>query len=166
MFKKLFFSILLLMCPCIIYSDDGDNLYYYSKTSTSPEKISLDKLDKITFSKDCITLWYEKGSEDISYDDFFMFTFAQFGQPLSVSDIPMSHQDDVFVRYVASVRTLYIEGNRQLIGVHIYDLKGQIVYVESSPSVLYSINLSSVPSGIYLVKTICGGKTYVKKIIL
>ena len=168
--KKLLFlfALMFLMFSFIsgkAKADDGNILYLYSKSSTTPTKFSLDELDKITFSDDGMLMWNRNGTGQIPFEDFLLFTFSEIEHPYLSSVESTSIQNDLKVRLLEG-RMLLVDSSKPLSGVSVYDLQGRVVANESSASTTYRISLSTAPTGIFLIKTIVDGKVIVKKIIL
>ena len=166
--KSFLVSILVVfMIPHVAYSDDGNTFYYYTKSSTTPTAISLDELDKLTFSNDGILLWKQDGGmNNILFDDFLLFTFSEIENPyVSVVVSPFIPQD-LQINFLLNNRKLFVESRQLLDGIGVYDLQGRMLFNDKSTATKYIVNLPVAPKGIYVVKTMCNGKIIVKKIIL
>lgn len=84
-FKLFLISLLVIsFIPLTMSADDGDSLYCYTQSSLKPEMLSLEELDKLTFSDDGIQVWEKQNEmQEISFEDFRLFTFSY----LSIFDI-------------------------------------------------------------------------------
>ena len=152
--------------PNMACADDGNTLYYYSKSSLTPTRFSLDDLEKMTFGADGIQMWKQNGMDEIPYDDFLLFTFTEIEHPfISSVETPFMSQD-VQIRYKVDKKSLIVESDFPLNGVSIYDLQGRIVKNYTMVGTLYNISIFDVHTGVYLVKIICNGKLTVNKIVL
>ena len=165
--KNLLASLLvIIMMPYWAYADDGNTFYYYTKSSMTPSKVSLDVLEKLTFSSGGIQLWSNKSMSEIPFEDFLLITFSEMEHPYLTAVDFASMPQDLQMRYFKESRTLHIESVNRIDGVSVYDLQGRMVCRDASPSTHYSISLSSVPKGAYVVRTICDGRIIVSKIVL
>ena len=163
--------ILMLILVASFYSTlasagDGNTLYCYFKSLKRPMRLSLDDLNKLTFSDNGIQMWKKYGMEEIGYDDFLLFTFAEIEHPY-ISDVePVFMKQDLRVRFLNDRRLLIIESDQMLQGVIVCDTQGRTVDVNSTAATSYRVNMSSVPKGIYVVKAVCNGKMVTNKVVL
>lgn len=165
--KHLLISLVVIsFMPIIAKADDGNTIFYYSKTTMTPTKISLDDLDKMTFSYDGILMWKQSGMDEIMFEDFLLFTFTEIEHPYITDVESLSLPFDLRIRYVDSQGTLFIDCSQPLNGVSVYDLQGRIVKNEVKDDTNYRIKLLTSHSGVYLVKVLYKGKVFVKKIVL
>lgn len=155
-----------LFIPNTVSANDGNILYYYTKSSMTPTKISLDDLDKMTFNDNGIQMWKQNGSNQIPFEDFLLFTFKEIEHPyITAVESPISPQN-IRISYNNNQKTLVLVSDTPLSGVCIYDLQGRIIISNNTIDSNYSISLSSAPVGVYFVKVKCGSKVIIKKIIL
>lgn len=165
-----FFLIILFMCfflPLTVSADggNGNTLYCYSKSSMTPIRISLDELDKMTFSYDGVQIWTQNGMEEYLFDDILLFTFTEIEHPYLSAVESDSKPMNLHFRYIANQRKMIIESCLPLSNVCVYDIQGQIVSSQTPKTNSFNITLPIVPSGVYLVKVVCGGKFIVKKFV-
>lgn len=164
----LLFAILLCMMAVATLSahpDDRNSIYYYSNSSTRPMSFSLDDLDKLTFSDNGIQLWKQNVVEEISFDDFMLFTFSEIQHPIVTKTEQVLDSQDVLIRYQPGSKTVFVESRQALNGVAVYDLQGRMVANEATGGTSYRISLAATPAGIYLVKAKRGAETIVNKIV-
>ena len=158
--------LVLLFIPRMVSADDGNILFYYSKSSMTPSKISLDDLDKMTFNENGIQMWTQNGISQIPYDDFLLFTFKEIEHPyISVVTPPLSPQN-IRISYNNNRKTLIVKSDIPLNFVGIYDLQGSIVMSNTTLGKDNYIYLPLATNGIYFVKVKYGDKVIVKKIVL
>ncbi len=166
----IFFLLSLLVIsyfPQVVRADDGNMIYYYTKSSMTPTKISLDDLDKLIFSSDGIQIWsYTRGVDNILFNDFLLFTFTEIEHPFVMAVEPIYMMSDLHMRYDVDNRKLFIESGYLLGGVGVYDLQGRMIYNETSSATNYCITLPALPKAVYVIKTQCNGKIIVNKIVL
>lgn len=156
--------LLLFSASCLASTNDGDSIYYYGKSTMTPTGISLDILDKITFTDNSIHMHKKNGTVTIPYEDFHLFTFRDLGNLTGVELVLTS--DEMHIRYNAGSKTLDIESEKPLSGVWIYNMQGHIVKATTKTALNYHLTLDAAPKGVYLIKTMCNGKTIVNKIVL
>ena len=158
--------IMISFIPIGLHADNGNTLYYYSKTSTVPMTISLEDLDKMTFSESGIQVWSKNKLNEISFDDFMLFTFIEIEHPFISLVETFSFPQDIRIRYIAGHKTLIIESEQTLSGLYVYDLQGRIINSDTKYASFYRVVLPDAPKGVYVIKTILNGKASVNKIIL
>lgn len=152
--------------PKIVRADDGNTLYYYSKTSMTPTKISLDVLDKMTFGSNGIQMWGENVFIEIPFGEFLLFTFNEIEHPSITPVESVFPSQDYHIKYIAANKTLLVESDNNLNGIGVYDLQGRTIYNDTSTDNIYHINLSAAHQGIFIVKIIRNGIVSVIKIAL
>lgn len=163
------FAIILfltLSLSQLSYADDGNSIYSYYRSMMTPTKLSLDDLDKITFSNNGIQMWSQNGMREITFEDFLLFTFTEIEHPYVSSVEPIFASQEIEVQCLARNKMVYVESGLSLTGVIIYDLQGRVTAKDTSAASSYHFNLSFAPAGVYIIKVVCGNKTIVKKIIL
>lgn len=165
---KTFLVLLLVisMMPQMVCADDGNMFYYYTKSSTTPKKMSLDDLDKLTFSSNGVQIWSQNGMNEIPFGDFMLITFSEIEHPLLTAVEHASLSQDIRIRYMATQRTLLVESGLPLSSVGVYDLQGRVISNDASAATNYRITLPAAPKGVYVVKTVLNGKITVNKIVL
>ena len=165
--KTFLFSLLVItMMPQMVCADEGNMFYYYTKSLTTPTKMSLDDLDKLTFSSGGIQIWSQNGMNEVPFGDFLLFTFSEIEHPLVTAVESESMPQDMKISFVMENRTLLVESAQPLSGVGVYDIQGRMVDNDTSSSTHYRVSLSHEPKGVYVIKAICNGKMIVKKIVL
>ena len=165
--KHLLISLLVIsFMPLMASADDGNTLFYYSKSTTTPTRISLDDLDKMTFSDDGILMWKQSGMDEIPFEDFLLFTFTEIEHPYVTPVESLYLPLDLRIRYIASQGLLFIDAGQPLNGVSVYDLQGRMVANDVTDGTGYRINLPASHTGVYIVKIVREGKVFVKKIVL
>lgn len=169
---KYIFTFLLPILLCMMavatlsaHADDRNTIYYYSNSSTKPTSFSLDDLDKLTFSDYGIQLWKHNVVDEISFDDFLLFTFAEIQHPIVTKTKMVVESQNVLVRYQPGSQTVLVESGQVLNGVAVYDLQGRKVANVTSSGTSYRLSLAATPSGIYLVKAKRGSEMIVNKIV-
>ena len=148
------------------HADEGNTIYSYYRSTMTPTKLSLDDLNKITFSNNSIQMWSQSGMSEISFDDFLLFTFSKIEHPYVSVVEPTFISQDIHVHYESNARMVCIESGVPLNGMTIYDLQGRIAAQDASTATRYHLSLATMNSGIYLIKVVCKGKSVVNKIVL
>ena len=166
LFQTCLLTLLVSMVGVLGFSmnpDEGDYLSVFTNQSNERVSYSLDDLDKITFTENGIRLWNTKWPTEYSYANFRMISFQD---PTILDGIRLISigQNDIKVSYDRIRETVYVESSRQLFGVIIYDLQGQLVAENFQRASNYEISLSHVPHGVYVVKE-KGGSVASMKIV-
>ena len=160
------FFLLALFIPVLVFADNGNSLYYYSKSSTTPLIISLDDLDKMTFNENGIQMWKQDGISQIPYDDFLLFTFKEIEHPYISAVTPPLSPQNIRISYNTNNKTLIVKSDIPLNFIGIYDLQGRIIICNTTLDKVYNISLSLAANGVYFVKVKYEDIEIVKKIIL
>ena len=152
--------------PIMANSNDGNTIFYYSKSSTTPMRISLDDLDKMTFNDEEILMWKQSGVEEIPFDEFLLFTFKEIEHPYITIVSPTLSSMDMHIKYIANHNSLHIESRMPLCDFKIIDTQGQIVANIPTNGTICDVTVSNLHHGVYFIKVMLNTKVYVQKIIL
>ncbi|MBQ9286792.1 MAG: T9SS type A sorting domain-containing protein [Bacteroidaceae bacterium] len=165
-----FFKLLLPLLVSIPLSlsaatpDDAD-IYLYTKASSTPKKMALEEIDKLTFNSNGIQVWKQKGIETISFADFQVLTFGEIERSSETAIEQIAATNDVRVRYYRSRSQVVVESEKAMDGVSIYDMRGRLIANETSSGTRYILSLTSAPRGIYLVQARRGADVIVNKFV-
>lgn len=162
--NRLYCSLfLLLLAVGNVRADEGDMLYAYRQSAASPTRISLNNLDKITFTDTAILFKGRTLQTSVPFDDFSYIKFtADYVVPV---EHVLASTNDVRIIYQPSRNEVIVEGQQPLGGVAVYDLRGRLIVADRSASDRYSLSLASAPRGLYLVHVMGEGKTLSRKIV-
>lgn len=171
--KNLHYSLLLpflllglvVAHPLSAHADDLNSFYFYSNSSLNPQSISLDDLDKITFGDNGLKLWKQSGTQEITFDDFLLFTFMKMEHPIVTNVRQEVEPKNVYVNFDSNSKTIIVESFCILNGVSVYDLQGRLIVQTRAIGRRYQLSLSSAAPGLYFVKAKCGSETIINKII-
>ena len=167
-FKKYtLISILLVQIKVFSFSAnpvDEDKLFVFSKQSSIPVAYSLDDLNKITFSETGVKLWNTNWPTEYVYDSFSVITFNENKQSNDIKQIPVN-DSNVSIVFDRSRNMICVKSEVLLSSVSVYDLQGRPVVKDYRSAYSYEMDLSSMPSGIFIIRVNGGGSVVSQKII-
>ena len=167
-FKKYtLISILLVQIKVFSFSAnpvDEDKLFVFSKQSSIPVAYSLDDLNKITFSETGVKLWNTNWPTEYVYDSFSVITFNENKQSNDIKQIPVN-DSNVSIVFDRSRNMICVKSEVLLSSVSVYDLQGRPVVKDYRSAYSYEMDLSSMSSGIFIIRVNGGGSVVSQKII-
>ena len=167
-FKKYtLISILLVQIKVFSFSAnpvDEDKLFVFSKQSSIPVAYSLDDLNKITFSETGVKLWNTNWPTEYVYDSFSVITFNENKQSNDIKQIPVN-DSNVSIVFDRSRNMICVKSEVLLSSVSVYDLQGRPVVKDYRSAYSYEMDISSMSSGIFIIRVNGGGSVVSQKII-
>ena len=142
---------------------DEDKLFVFSKQSSIPVAYSLDDLNKITFSETGVKLWNTNWPTEYVYDSFSVITFNENKQSNDIKQIPVN-DSNVSIVFDRSRNMVCVKGEVLLSSVFVYDLQGRPVVKDYRSTYSYEMDISSMPSGIFIIRVNGGGSVVSQKI--
>ena len=166
------FSFIIYVITIAVYSanlhaatpDDAD-IYLYTKASSTPKKLTLDEIDKLTFNSSGIQVWKQNGQETISFAVFQVLTFGEIERSCATAVEEVAASNDIRVRYFRGNSQVLVESGHAMDGASIYDMQGRLIANEKSSGTRYTLSLAAAPRGIYLVHVHSGSDVIVNKIV-
>ena len=163
MTKKIRFlsSCLLLLLLSINAAHAQEALNVHRTDGASPVSIQLDKILRITFSDNDMTVKQTDGVVSYALDNIAKLTFGN----VIISGIgapPVSNAFDVLV-YSLSPGEIRVESSAAIRRLALFAIDGKKMYADDA--VQTTINISAFPPGIYLLQIETQQGTAVKKII-
>lgn len=166
---KTFFSIAFCLATQFGFCqnvNDGDNLYLYTKSANEAAIYSLDEINKITFNKNGIQIWNTNWPTEYKYSNVRILTFSdRESSSQSKVESVSGNNSGVDIVYNASSFTLTVNSSRMMKGVALFNTKGMLILSDMTKKYKYSLHLSDLSSGIYIVKVFDDGRTVSKKIV-
>lgn len=166
------FSVLIYAVTIAAYTvnlhattpDDAD-IYLYTKASSTPKKLALEEIDKLTFNSTGIQVWKQNGRETITFADFQVLTFGEIERSSATAVEEVAASNDIRVRFFRGNSQVIVESGQAMDGVSIYDMQGRLIASETSSGTRYTLSLAAAPRGIYLVHVHRGSDVIVNKIV-
>ena len=170
MTKKIRFlsSCLLLLLLSINAAHAQEALNVHHRDGASPISIQLDKILRITFSDNDMTVKQTDGVVSYALDNIAKLTFGDviitgIGAPA------VSNAFDVLV-YSLSPGEIRVESSAAIRRLAVFAIDGKKMYADDvqtghAPSLQKTVNISAFPQGIYLLQIETQQGTAVKKII-
>ena len=165
--KRLLLIFFILMVGISGFSAnpaDEDKLFVFSKQSSIPVAYSLDDLNKITFSETGVKLWNTNWPTEYVYDSFCVITFNENKQSNDIKQIPVN-DSNVSIVFDRSRNMVCVKSEVLLSSVSVYDLQGRPVVKDYRSAYSYEMDISSMPSGIFIIRVNGGGSVVSQKII-
>ena len=134
--------------------DDGDNFYVFTNGNKTKVTYSLDKLDKIVFGDQTMSVWANNKCDDYAYSSISLLTFKESVVETLGVDIVESPIRGITVRYDRPNGMVYVLSERPLSGVVIYDVQGKTISKHLGNGQEIRCSLATAPSGVYLVKVL------------
>ena len=173
--KKLYLTLafaLMELFFCVRYgisaqaaSNDGENLYVYTKDVPNVVVYSLDNLDKLTFGDNSICIWTLGGRKNYEYTKISLMTFCENIKPTTSIKPLIIDEAGVKIAYERSSSLMNVESEHILHGVAIYDLQGRSVVMDTRKLSSYQVSLLGMPQGVYVVKIGDKGKSTMMRIV-
>lgn len=164
---KLLLTLLLCMMGMSGFAanpDDGDNMYVFTKQSSTPVVYSLEELNKITFSSSGINVWKAQAPTTYAYSDFRLITFSPDVTPSGIAQLSME-EAGITISYDHQQEMVSVQGDNTLSGAAVYDVQGRLVAVTAAEARNLQVSLLTLPQGIYLVKVATVKGLVSKKIV-
>lgn len=130
--------------------DDLSYLYFFSSATQPLRSFSVNDICKLTFENENLNVVHTDGySISLAYETFTKLTFESQPFVSSIEERITSSENDVFVRY--SPNQICIECTDQLKRLDLYDIQGKKVALGEINGNTGTINISSLPTGIYII---------------
>lgn len=133
-------------------SEDGDNLFVWTKGAKTAVVYSLDDLDKITFDDTAVSIWTNKGKTDYVYGNIELLTFRDRMKPAAGVELLTAADAKVHIYYDRESQLVSVESQKPLAGMQVYDLQGRVVARVSKVASRLQLSLAELPQGVYIIK--------------
>lgn len=150
--KNPYFAISILLIACLLtYQSEAQNINFISTNGTNTP-INVSSINSIVFSNDNMIV----NTSDCE-DQYFSVHYTSqvnFDENVNVSKINNSLNDEIKAYPNPASESIYINtsGSKKNNYILIYNMKGEKVYESKNiTSPMHKVDLSSYPSGIYLI---------------
>lgn len=145
--------------------DDGDNFYVFTNGNKSKVVYSLDKIDKLTFGDQSMSVWSNNRRTDYSYSSISLMTFREnIMQTVGLEEVD-SPTNEIKISYDRTTEMVVVKSEKQLSGIMVYNVQGKTIAKNLSRGYEYRCSLGAAPSGVYIIRLLDMDKESTVKIV-
>ncbi len=152
-FKSAICMLFMLSCvPVCLIADDGIYLNIRTTGTTSVQSLSLDDIDKFTFSGSAMGVnLKDKTTVSVLYNNLWKLTFGEKEQIGAVETLKNDLDSSLSIRYQSTDKTIAVESSSPIESIGVYNLQGVLKYQTSPRVETLSLPINDYPSGIYII---------------
>ena len=155
--KTFILCIASLLCTATVKSQD---VYVYTTGNYTPVT-TVKQVSTIIFGNSGLTLKTADGStSDIPYELFSYFRFYETPTPLSIKKVTLN---EAGINYDGNLIAVKLQGN--IDRIEIVSVTGSVLKSYCPHTDSFRFTVTDIPTGVYLVKVVCGENNYIKKIV-
>ena len=161
--RKNICSVVLAMGFLPVFADGYDYLWLHSPSEASASSYALDNVQKITFGAEAMNLHLlsQPYPVAVAYGSSIKITFES--GPMAVKDVATTA--GISVCYDAATASVSVESPAPMKSVVVYNAHGMRVASFGQGELSTKVSLSSLPTGIYIVRADNGQENKTLKIV-
>ncbi len=138
--------------PSMAFADDGVYMNIHTTGTTSVQSLSLDDIDKFTFSSSAMDVKLkDKTNVSVLYNNLWKLTFGEKEQIGAVETLKNDLDSLLSIRYQSTNKTIVVESSSPIESIGVYNLQGVLKYQASPRVETLSLPIDDYPSGIYII---------------
>lgn len=146
-----------------VTADKTCYLNIHGASSSFDQSYSVEEVQRVEFTEDALSVHFVDNPSyyEVLYSDLLKITFGR----SEYTDVSMLSVTELSIKYLPSTAAVVTKSSKPIAHITVYNIQGVLLQYATPRTLEATLDLSALPSGVYIVRATSGEQTETCKII-